>query len=57
MKGIFWNCNSLANLNLSNFNTKNVTDMKGFFWECNSLTKENLITKDNNILKEFESKI
>ena len=49
-------CESLTNLNLSNFNTQNVTNMSGMFNFCNSLTKENIITKDNKILKEFENK-
>ena len=52
---MFRDCNSLTNLNLSNFNTQNVTDMEHMFSFCNSLT--NLITKDNKILEEFKNKI
>jgi len=40
MSDIFNRCNSLINLNLSSFNTQNVTDMNGMFYECNSLIKK-----------------
>ena len=46
MSYMFYYCNSLTNLNLSNFNTQNVTDMRSMFYECNSLIKKNIITKD-----------
>ena len=49
-------CKSLINLNLSNFNTQNVTDMSYMFSCCNSLNKKNLITKDKKVLKEFDLK-
>ena len=39
---MFYNCNSLTNLNLSNFNTQNVTNMSGMFSNCKSLTNLNL---------------
>ena len=39
---MFEGCNSLTNLNLSNFNTQNVTDMNKMFWGCKSLTNLNL---------------
>ena len=32
---MFYNCKSLTNLDLSNFNTQNVTDMSGMFYYCN----------------------
>ena len=57
MTDMFYCCKSLTNLNLSNFNTQNVTDifqMMGMFSGCNSLNKKNLITKDNKVLKEFD---
>ena len=54
MNGMFWNCNSLSNLNLSNFNTQNVKNMSYMFGGCNSIDKSNLITNDNSILKEFD---
>ena len=39
---MFSGCNSLTNLNLSNFNTQNVTNMSFMFSECDSLTNINL---------------
>ena len=39
---MFYNCNSLIYVDLSNFNTKNVTNMSYMFYECNSLKKINL---------------
>ena len=53
MSFMFCDCNSLTNLNLSNFNTQNVTDMTYMFDFCKSLKKENIITEDEKILKEF----
>ena len=38
MGGMFYNCNKLTSLNLSNFNTSNVTDMGSMFYSCNKLT-------------------
>ena len=34
MSWMFYNCSSLTNLDLSNFNTDNVTDMFGMFYNC-----------------------
>ena len=53
MGDMFYNCSSLSSLNLSNFNTKNVTDMGHMFSGCSSLTKNNIITKDREILDLF----
>ena len=39
---MFFNCKSLTNLNLSNFNTQNVTNMESMFGGCKSLTNLNL---------------
>ena len=50
---MFKGCNSLTNLNLSNFNTQNVIDMFGIFYGCNSLKKNNIINKDNKILENI----
>ena len=55
MEYMFYDCKSLTNLNLSNFNTQNITNMIDMFENCISLT--NLITKDNKILEEFKNKI
>ena len=35
-------CESLINLNLSNFNAQNVINMSYMFYDCNSLTNLNL---------------
>ena len=42
MSYMFFNCSSLANLDLSGFNTSNVTDMSGMFAVCSSLTSLDL---------------
>ncbi len=39
---MFFCCNSLTNLDLSNFDTNNVNDMNCMFYECNSLVSLNL---------------
>ena len=56
MSSMFCYCYSLTNLNLENFNTKNIAHINGMFKGCNSLKKDNIITKDDKILKEFEIK-
>ena len=53
----------LTNINLSNFNTNNVTDMNGMFYGCKKLKNENIIIKDkmilsnNELFKEYKFKI
>ena len=47
---MFFKCNKLTSLNLSNFNTNNVKDMDSMFSNCPSFTSLN--TKDEKILKE-----
>ena len=42
MNVMFYNCNSLTNLDLSNFNTQNVTNMSRMFGSCKSLTNLDL---------------
>ena len=39
MKKMFYECSSLENLDISNFNTSNVTDMGYMFYWCSSLKK------------------
>ena len=39
MKNMFCECSSLKELNLSNFNTNNVTDMIGMFGGCSEQLK------------------
>ena len=50
---MFKRCSSLKDINLSNFNTNNVTDMSRMFIGCEKLTKNNIITKDKRILELF----
>ena len=52
---MFAGCESLINLNLSNFNTQYVKNMTCMFLVRDSLTKKNIITKDNKILEEIEN--
>ena len=54
MSGMFYDCYSLISLDLSNFNTQNVTDMNRMFYRCKSLKRENIITKDDKILKALD---
>ena len=42
MNKMFYRCSSLTSLNLSNFNTEEVTNMSWMFGGCNSLTRLNL---------------
>ena len=51
---MFSGCSSLTNLNLSNFNTQNVTDMFYMFDGCSSLKKDNIITNDEKILNQIK---
>ena len=47
MSYMFYDCSSLKSLNLSNFDTKNVTDMYRMFDGCNA----KVISKDNKLNK------
>ena len=42
MSCMFCECTALKELDISNFNTKNVTTMKQMFTECSSLKELNL---------------
>ena len=48
MSYMFCGCSSLKELNISNFNTNNVTDMGGMFSECSSLKELNLSNFNTN---------
>jgi len=48
MSCMFGGCSSLININLSNFNTNNATDMSGMFSGCSSLTYINLSNFNTN---------
>ena len=45
---MFSECSSLININLSNFNTNNVTNMSYMFSRCSSLTNINLSNFNTN---------
>ena len=53
MSGMFSHCYSLTNINLYNFNTKSVINKSSMFSYCKSLKRENIIIKDNGLLKNF----
>ena len=47
---MFWGCKSIINLDLSNFNTQNVTNMSHMFGGCNTLQNLNLFNfKTQNV--------
>ena len=48
MYKMFYGCSSLTNIDLSNFNTNNVTDMSWMFSECSSLTNIDLSNFNTN---------
>ena len=48
IKRIKSECSSLTHLDLSNFNTNNVTNMSGMFLGCSSLTNINLSNFNNS---------
>ena len=48
MSYILRGCSSLTNINLSNFNTNNVTNMSDMFCGCSSLTNINLSNFNTN---------
>ena len=55
---MFYDCKSLKSIDLSSFNTNNVTDMSYMFSGCESLKIENIKIKKNEekILNEFNHK-
>ena len=62
MRGMFYDFNSLISLDLSNFNTKNVTNMSHMFFNCNSLKSLDLsnfntqnVIHMNSIFRECNS--
>ena len=62
MGGVFYGCSSLTSLDLSNFNTGNVTNMNVMFRNCSKLTSLDLsnfntekVTNMNNILTNTPS--
>ena len=55
MNGMFSGCNSLSSLNLSIFNTSNVTDICNMFNGCFKLESLNLSTFDTSNVTNYES--
>ena len=53
MQGMFQECISLTTLDISNFDTSNVTSMGGIFSGCRSLTTLDLSNVDASILKTW----
>ena len=49
---MFYGCSSLKELNLSNFNTNNVTDMKYMFDGCSNELKNKIKSDYKNIKEE-----
>ena len=52
---MFLGCSSLTSLDLSNFNTNNVTNMSYMFSNCSSLTSLNLSNFNTNNVKYMSS--
>ena len=50
---MFYECSSLTSLNLSNFNTNNVTNMSFMFSGCSSLSKIDLSNFNTNKVKDM----
>jgi len=50
MSHMFFKCNKITKLNLSNFDMKNVTNVNKMLKGCESLEERNIITKDKKIL-------
>ena len=54
MKNMFKNCYKLTSLNLSSFNTANVTDMSNMFYYCERLALLNLLSFDFKKVTDFD---
>ena len=52
MGSMFWRCSSLKELNLSNFNTNNVTNMGYMFRGCSEQLKSKIKSEYKNIKEE-----
>ena len=55
MSYLFYNCSSLKELNLNNFNTNNLTDMSYMFYNCSSLNELNLNNFNTNNITNMSS--
>ena len=52
MRSMFFGCSSLKELNLSNFNTHNVTNMNCMFSGCSDQFKNKIRSEYKNIKEE-----
>jgi surface protein len=52
---MFYNCSSLTSLDLSKFNTSNVTDIWGMFWKCSSLKNLDVSNFDISKVEDMSS--
>jgi surface protein len=50
---MFYGCNSLKFLDLSNFTTEKVWKTNDMFFGCNSLKERDLLCKDKDIFDDF----
>ena len=57
MSEMFSGCSLLKEINVSNFNTNNVTNMEGMFYGCSSLKELNLSNFNTNNLSFFIKRI
>ena len=55
MSCMFYECRSLEKLDLSNFKTRNDTNIRCMFYFCDFLKKENVKSKDKNIINELNN--
>lgn len=54
MSRMFSSCTGLNNLNISSFNTSNVSTMNAMFANCTSLTSLSLLSFRSNSLTDFD---
>ena len=54
MNEMFFDCESLTTIDLSNFNTNNIKGSSYILAGCGSLKKEGIIAKDKQIFIDFE---
>ena len=55
MSGMFWVCENITNLNLSSFDTKNVSHMSCMFKGCNIITNLNLSSFDTKNVRKMSN--
>ena len=57
MSSMFDGCESLQKLDVSNFDTSNVTDMYGMFYNCSSLQELDVVLNSSYLAMERMNKI